>query len=664
MVSKKHFCDKMSLVSFMEKDFFSVQVIKRLILALFVFMAFNFLNASHAYEVINAPTIDPNKVQENIIKEDKTDINFGGMKMKDSYEGPPLEVPNLIDVIKEKKQQKQDATEQKSDSQVEKKQSATLDSDFMEYFEDRNEIEARGHVVIKTYPDNTVLTADKAIFNKNTNVIRLFDNVVLDKNGTTLKGDFMSIDLNEENVLMNEPIGTMGIMTIRAQEGYAYANEIQMINGDAKMAKDIDVLLQTKGFGYLDETLVLKDLATPELKKKRSEPLKIKTKEIIIESKKEHDTITLKDAEIYYKKFKVAKVGSAELLTDKNQTFVESNLPEAGMFRGFGTYVGWGYTTEVPFGGTLKIMPALVYDSGLGVGVIGRYMSKRNLLEAGYATSSENLIVHGRYRFNDNLYIDYGRHAYFDEWFFGRRQPGYIAQLVHDKQYLVKDLDATFRQRWSAGYVTDYNEKESLSRNGTMRLRWQGELYKTFFEKRNEEQDMYIRTLAYTQAAATLYGTGDTVGVVRFGPMIQTRVKNWGSRIMYGMAGVHGRSPLYFDEYIYGKQYITIDENIRLGKYLAVGYQGTISILRDNPDKELLTENKFYVVAGPEDVKLAFSYDTYRERAIFDVLFLVGKDTAKLKYDKLTIKNPDKAGKKTSNFENLKYYKVKVPENI
>ena len=173
-----------------------------------------------------------------------------------------------------------------------------------------------------------------------------------------------------------------------------------------------------------------------------------------------------------------------------------------------------------------------------------------------------------------------------------------------------------------------------------------------------------MKVYAYTQAAGTVYGTGDVTGVVRFGPMLQTRVKNWGSRIMYGMAGVHGRSPLRFDEYIYGKQYITIDENIRLGKYLALGYQGTISILRDNPDKDLLTENKFYVVAGPEDVKLAFSYDTYRERAIFDVLFLVGKDTAKIKYDKLTIKDPDKAGKKTSNFENLKYYKVKVPEDI
>ena len=139
-----------------------------------------------------------------------------------------------------------------------------------------------------------------------------------------------------------------------------------------------------------------------------------------------------KNAEIYYKKFKVSSVDSAEILTDKSQTFVETNLPEAGMFRGFGTYVGWGFTTEVPFGGTLKLMPALVYDSGLGVGLMGRYTSKRNLLEAGYGTSSENLIIPSSYKINKNLCFFYGRHADFDAWVFGRMQPGYIAELVFD----------------------------------------------------------------------------------------------------------------------------------------------------------------------------------------------------------------------------------------
>ena len=590
---------------------------------------------------------------------------MGGVKSQELYSGPPIELPSLVDVIKEKRQEtKESETKAPKAEQKEPQTSATLDAQRMEYFDDRNEIEATGGVVITTYPEKTTLRANKAIFNKNTNVIKLYDNVVLNKNGSTLKGDYMSIDLNEENILMNEPIGTVGKMVLRAQEGYAYANEIQMINGDVQMAKEFELMLQTKGFGYYDDTIVQRELSDMGLKKKRSEPLKIKTKEIIIEGKRDHDNVTLKKVDIYYKKFKVASADSIEIMSDKTHSYVESNLPEIGMIRDFGTYIGWGYTTEVPFGGTLKIMPALVYKSGAGIGLVGRYRSQRNMLEAAWGTSSENLIVQGKYKFNKNLYVDYGRHGYFDEWFYGRRQPGYIAQLVHDKSYKVADLDATYKQRFSGGYVTDYGVRESDSTFGTMRLRWQGELSKTLFEKRNPEQDMYLRSYIYTQAGATLYGTGDVVGIVRFGPSLQTRVKNWGSRISYGMAGVHNESPLMFDKYIYGKQFITIDENIRLGRFLAVGYQGTISILRDNPDRDLLTENKFYVIAGPDDVKVAFSYDAYRERALFDVFFMVGNDNSKIKYDKLTARNMDKTGKKTSPFENFKFYKVKVPENI
>ena len=248
---------------------------------------------------------------------------MGGVKSQELYSGPPIELPSLVDVIKEKRQEtKESETKAPKAEQKEPQTSATLDAQRMEYFDDRNEIEATGGVVITTYPEKTTLRADKAIFNKNTNVIKLYDNVVLNKNGSTLKGDYMSIDLNEENILMNEPIGTVGKMVLRAQEGYAYANEIQMINGDVQMAKEFELMLQTKGFGYYDDTIVQRELSDMGLKKKRSEPLKIKTKEIIIEGKRDHDNVTLKKVDIYYKKFKVASADSIEIIkkivTDNN----------------------------------------------------------------------------------------------------------------------------------------------------------------------------------------------------------------------------------------------------------------------------------------------------------------------------------------------------------
>ncbi len=533
----------------------------------------------------------------------------------------------------------------------------------MEYFEDKKEVEARGHVVIKTgEKDGTTLNADKAIYNQATNIIRLFGNVMLKKDGSTIFGEFMCIDLNEENVLVDEPTGKIGSLTISAQEGYAWANELQLINGSVQMAQEVEMMLQTKGFGSYDHTLFDKELAELKLQKKRSMPLKIKTREIKIKSERDHEVVILKDAEIYYNKIKVAKVDKAELLSNKTFNYVETSSPEVGMLRGFGTYAALGFTTEVPFGGSLKLLPALVIDDGLGIGLIGRYRSEKNFFEAGYATSSKNLVMQGKYNFSKDLYIDYGRNAYFDEWFMGRRMPGYMAQLVYDKKHRLEDIKADFRHRFTGGFVSEYNESDSSLSDGTMRLRWQGEIRKDLYSKRDLEQDLFFGASVYTQAGATVYGTGDTQALVRFGPEIRTRVKNWGSRIGYGIAGVHGQSPFEFDNYLYGKQYITIDENIKLGKYLAIGYRGTVSLLRDNPNKDFLTENRIYAIIGPEDAKVGFSYDSYRQRAVIDLMVLVGSDNTKMSYDKLSVENPESTGKKANAFENFKFYKTGVPK--
>ena len=90
-----------------------MQSAKRLILPAFLLVAFNCcFNAAHAFEVVSAPTVDPNKVQQEVVE--KTDVNFGGIKQEELYEGPGVEVPNLIDVIKEKVQEKQEIQEEKA----------------------------------------------------------------------------------------------------------------------------------------------------------------------------------------------------------------------------------------------------------------------------------------------------------------------------------------------------------------------------------------------------------------------------------------------------------------------------------------------------------------------------------------------------------------------
>ena len=102
------------MVSLIEEAFIKVQVAKRLILMLFFLVAFNYtFNAGHAVEVVNAPTVDPSKVQKQAA-DDIKEVSIGGFEQQDLYDGPGIEIPNLIDVIKEKKQQKQEITREEA----------------------------------------------------------------------------------------------------------------------------------------------------------------------------------------------------------------------------------------------------------------------------------------------------------------------------------------------------------------------------------------------------------------------------------------------------------------------------------------------------------------------------------------------------------------------
>ena len=66
----------------------------------------------------------------------------------------------------------------------------------------------------------------------------------------------------------------------------------------------------------------------------------------------------------------------------------------------------------------------------------------------------------------------------------------------------------------------------------------------------------------------------------------------------------------------------------------------------DNVDNEMLQENKFYLVLGPEDIKLNIGYDTVRQRSTFQFQIMLGGSGQdnNIDFKKLIINDPDKLG--------------------
>lgn len=579
-------------------------------------------------------------------------------------EKPEIHIKSLGEFLDERR------TKKKAQAVVEAEEIQTEDIQIfckeMEYLEDTNEIEAKEDVVIIT-KEGTKVTADKAIYNRDANTIKLMSNVVLTKGTSTISGEYMFIDLNEENALMDEPTTTLGNIVVNAKEGYAYPNRIETLNGNIEFNDKVEMELYTRGFLSYANSIPDSRFIDFDLKSERSKPYSFKSKEIIINPEKDTDSVLMKDLHVLYKNKTILRAPSVEMFQDKERTRSEIDFPLAiGSMKGLGLFVGLGHTFKLPKAQTLRLTPAFVYDSEVGIGGMAQYKSKKARLEAGWGSPKSDLIFDGEIKLANKFKLNLGRHAYKSEWIAGGNRAGYLAELSYDDAFQIKDLGgATFRHKITAGYVADYKrEHQEDDMHDGYRYRYQAQLSKNLMSIGSEEQDVFLNLGVVGQIFATAYSQGDTVGVFRFGPSIQSRVKRWNSRITYQMGGVHGASPYYFDEYRYGRQSVNFDESLILNKFLSVGYRGTLTLLKDNRDGDLLTENRLYAVVGPEDFKLAFSYDTIRQNMYLDFLFLLGSDNMNMQYEKLTANDPDKLGKHQKRPSDKDLYKVKIPDTL
>lgn len=556
-----------------------------------------------------------------------------------------------------------------TDEVVEEKNKFQINADKITYDDEEGNVYAKGNVEIIAKSQGVTLKADEAVLDKPTQTIKLVDNVKIIKDGTEMSGEYMLVDLNEQNILMDNPTMKAYSFVINAQEGYLIANDIQMLNGTIKSSEQKDIVLQTSGFMRLDniawDAVRSKDIIREGSDASKKQVYKVDAKEIVVTSYKDHNSVLLKGSNIFYGKHKIIRNSDIEILSDKKNQVLDTNSPEGGTLRAFGTYIGYGFIHKLPKGQILKLMPALVYgDSNIGVGLIARHKSKNSMLEAGYATSTTNLVARGKYRFSDGLTLNYGRNAYIPDGFMGARRSGYAAQLQYEKSYMVDDLELGFNHGIYAGIFSDYQEHDQENAYATTRFRYMAEMRRNIFTYENKEQDLGLGLSLLSQAQATIYGSGETVGVARIGPMVSTKLKNWQSSIGYLIAGVHGDSPFVFDKYRYGKHAIMLNERFNFNNKFAIGYRATFTPLKDNYENDLLTESRFYVIFGPQDLKMILSYDFVRDVAHFDFMFLLGTEAAKINFDKLTTKNIDSREQKRDFYRNAKRVKIEEPENI
>lgn len=621
-------------------------------------------NIKRAIEVNNAkkmelaPT-DPNagiynkndEISDFASKEEQE--SFDEDVMPDGFEADEETIQNNIKA-KHFWNKRTQTTTQNAD---EKSEDIVLDCDKMDYDTDNYCVYATGNVSVLFSSQDATLFADKITYDRMNNTIKAEGNVKILKNGQTITGEYIFVDMNEENALIENPEAQTNTIVMRAKKGYVYGDRIIEENGSITVEESFPIEFKPSG----GNTPVLSNMIVPKNQTMTNDMengrINVNAKEIKIHEKGELEIITIKHGNVKKGTHTILKVPAIKIYTNKNNDFAETNFWELGSLRDLGMYIGPGITYGFKRGAVLKAIPILNYNGGIGIGGIGRYSSATNRTQIAYGTAKSKVILQGDQRLDEHLRLQYGINDYMDEWFLGRQRPKYGVNLVYEnaftsKNFLLKNHLSSYSHRLDLGYYQDLrqdNHYEKLKGMGigTFRARYMADATQNFYNYINEDKQTAVSFDISSQLSAALYGTGDTQVIGRIGPRLHTQYKRWMQDVGFFQSVYDDNTPMpVFDTYRYGRSNIYFREYLRLCRYLTLSWFGSINLSGDNYNDKNFQESSFFITVGPDDVKFSLGYDYIRETTFFLVELMMNAKGTHIEYDKLEIKQEKDKNKK------------------
>ena len=546
-----------------------------------------------------------------------------------------------------------------------------LDAEKIDYNDKTMDITATGSPILVFPPQNVTVKADKMVYNNASNILKAYGKVEVIRDGKSAFGDYLQINMNEEDAFMDNTRAKASMLTVNAKR--SEMKDDKLILHDGKMSSDESYILNFHtrmiGGNHFNNMLIDDDDKSTLSEETGQTAIHIKAKDIYINAKRDHDVITLKKARINYGDINLLNWPSITIHTNKKHQFFDANYPELGSRGRLGMFAGPGFVFDTPLqgGSTLKVLPIINNDRGIGFGGMLKYRSATNYTDMAYGSSSQVFVLKGRQYFDDKLYMQYGANSYMDEWWFGPRMPKYTAELIYHDNGIIpstigKDLNLSFKHRFSFGYMQNndanrYGESIPGANVGTTRTRYMAEASQSLFNYRDKENLLDLNLSLVLQGSAALYGTGDTQFVGRIGPRVHTQYKYWMQDIGFFASAYQDGTPMQmYDMYRYGHANVYIREALRLNKFVTIAWSGTLTLSGDSPNGEMFQENSFIIGLGPDDFKVNLGYDWVRRQTYFAFILAMDTKGSSIEYDKMEIKNPDRLARSNEEDVELKVF--------
>lgn len=459
------------------------------------------------------------------------------------------------------------------------------------------------------------------------------------------------------NIGQNTGKGSQQAMLRREYSKKAYANRQMMMNS---LSYD-----QQQTYEQL-QNAKLTDESFDESPDKLSR-FSIKAKEIdVIRHSDGYDDIVMKRPSLYAGKYKLFTFPTTDFSYDEPNKNIQFLGPDIGSYRAYGgAYAGPGWDMHVGRG-SLRVSPFVSYGSpgfwssngktgkqisnGLGVGGLIHYRDPDTTLDLGYNSHVGSPVMFGDRRITDNTHVMASYNDSYVNGLLGQTErPNYIAQLT-DYRLLKQFSNFQLTSFESIGYARDnfypnFRETYFVKADGGKspqvlgRAQLQLQLQNTapllrFGKYASMGMRAQLITSAYTSADFVALGrVGPTLNLNLFESRLQTSLG-------YTVSQTIGKSPFVFDSYYGGAQNLSMNNLVRINKFLSVGNSGSFSLNRDNARNALAVGNSFYMMVGPTDVKATIGYDFINRRSYFGFNYFPGANNTVVNFDKMTIMQP------------------------
>ena len=609
-------------------------------------------------------------------KEKRTFASFFKRKPKDENDTKTEQIEKQENVQPEPEKSKDTVELTGNVHTLDAPKEAQLDCDNVKYYEEKNEVEATGHPVLYFPPQEVTLKADKIVYNTVSNIIKAYGNVEIIKQGESIFGDYIQINMNEETTLLTNMTAQRMNLRIKAKNAQTVDNKIILEDGDMQAAHSYVARFKTRILGTNLNAMIIDEDDRSKLDPSGKAKVELDAQEIDVDAQKDHNIITVKGGDLSYNDRHLLDFKSLKIYADKKGDYFEANYPEFGTRSRIGAFLGPGFVFKTPFSSVVKVIPFVNYRSGFGIGGAVKYRSATNYTELMYGSAEDVFVARGKQQLDDKLYIQYGVNSYIDDWFLGNRMANYGVELVYNdgkryKNFLAPKRDLTFRNRFTAGYMEDndtarYDSKNMTSTGmGTTRFRYMADIGQNIWKYENKEELKMVSLDLAMQGSVALYGTGDTQVIGRIGPRLHTQYKYWMQDIGYFASAYQDDSPMQmFDAYRYGHSNLYLREALRVCKYLTIAYATSINLTNDAPNGKQWQENAFILAIGPDDFKISLGYDFMRQNTYFGVNVAIDTKNSQLNFDKMVIKNPDRLASTKKDIKEITFEEQKPQEKV